>query len=239
MGAASKAGRRNGTSHTNSNTNGTNVSQNSTIPLPLCARRHPNPGLGSGITESGCHKAPRRYAPRRARWVGQRPGGQGRTLGDSSFLPWLGKQLAVHPVWPGSLVLQLREGDVLGRVDQLSAFGDALRDLEIRIALEHFGASTDADTRRMLAEMRPDYVKIARELTVGLHHSATPSLRLNGLLGQAKEVGAYTMASYVEDADGLALLWQAQIDLVQGNFIRQPEEELRYELEFPGLDDAG
>lgn len=161
------------------------------------------------------------------------------SLGDSSFLPWLGKQLAVHPVWPGSLVLQLREGDVLGRMDQLSAFGDALRDLEIRIALEHFGASTDADTRRMLAEMRPDYVKIARELTVGLHHSATPSLRLNGLLGQAKEVGAYTMASYVEDADGLALLWQAQIDLVQGNFIRQPEEELRYELEFPGLDDAG
>lgn len=160
------------------------------------------------------------------------------SLGDSSFLPWLSKRLAAHRVWPGSLVLELREGDVLGRMDQLSAVGDALRDLEIRIALEHFGTSTDADTRRMLAELRPDYVKIARELTVGLHHSGTPSSRLNGLLGQAKEVGAYTMASYVEDADGLALLWQAQVDLVQGNFIRQPEEELRYELEFPGQDDA-
>ena len=161
------------------------------------------------------------------------------SLSDSSFLPWLRNRLGEHPVRPGSLVLELRESDILRRLDQLSDFGAALRDMEIRVALEHFGASTDADTRRMLAELRPDYVKIARELTVGLHHSPDDLLsRLTSLLGQAKEVGAYTMASYVEDADGLALLWQAQIDLVQGNFIWQPEEELRYELEFPGDDDV-
>ncbi|MGM0554219.1 MAG: EAL domain-containing response regulator [Pseudomonadota bacterium] len=160
------------------------------------------------------------------------------SLADPGFLPWLRKGLEQHPVRPGSLVLELREADVLAQLDQMPAFRDALHDLELGIALEHFGASTDADTRRMLAELRPDYVKIARELTMGLHHAATPSARLVPLLVQAKEVGAYTMAGYVEDADGLALLWQTQIDLVQGNFIREPETELRYELEFPGQPEA-
>ena len=160
------------------------------------------------------------------------------SLADPGFLPWLRKGLEQHPVRSGSLVLELREADVLARLDEMQTFRDALHDLELGIALEHFGASTDADTRRMLAELRPDYVKIARELTMGLHHAATPSARLVPLLGQAKEVGAYTMAGYVEDADGLALLWQTQIDLVQGNFIREPETELRYELEFPGQPEA-
>lgn len=75
-------------------------------------------------------------------------------------------------------------------------------------------------------------MKVARPLTHGLHDAADKLARLEPLLNIARASGARTMAAYVEDVDGLALLWQSQIDLVQGNFLRQPDEELRYDIEF-------
>jgi EAL domain-containing protein (putative c-di-GMP-specific phosphodiesterase class I) len=153
------------------------------------------------------------------------------SLRDPELVGWLGRILADAALPPRALVLQLAEEDIVADPEQAERVTGALRDIQVGVAVEHFGLASDQPTQ-LLRRLRPDYVKVARPLTHGLHDAADKLARLEPLLNIARASGARTMAAYVEDVDGLALLWQSQVDLVQGNFLRQPDEELRYDIEF-------
>ncbi|WP_026279019.1 EAL domain-containing protein [Thioalkalivibrio sp. ARh3] len=153
------------------------------------------------------------------------------SLRDQELPGWLGRTLAHAGLPARALVLQLAEEDIVAEPEQAERITEALRDIQVGIAVEHFGLSSEQPTQ-LLRSLRPDYVKVARPLTHGLHDAADKLTRLEPLLNIARASGARTMAAYVEDVDGLALLWQSQVDLVQGNFLRQPDEELRYDIEF-------
>lgn len=153
------------------------------------------------------------------------------SLRDQDLPDWLGRILARAALPPRALVLQLAEEDIVADPEQAERITGALRDIQLGVAVEHFGLSSEQPAQ-LLRSLQPDYVKVARPLTHGLHDAADKLMRLEPLLDIARASGARTMAAYVEDVDGLALLWQSQIDLVQGNFLRQPDEELRYDIEF-------
>ncbi|PYG02819.1 EAL domain-containing protein (putative c-di-GMP-specific phosphodiesterase class I) [Thioalkalivibrio sp. ALE21] len=153
------------------------------------------------------------------------------SLRDQELPAWLGRTLAHAGLPARALVLQLAEEDIVAEPEQAERMTEALRDLQVGIAVEHFGLSSEQPAQ-LLRSLRPDYVKVARPLTHGLHDAADKLTRLETLLNTARDSGARTIAAYVEDVDGLALLWQSQVDLVQGNFLRQPDEELRYDIEF-------
>ena len=38
------------------------------------------------------------------------------------------------------------------------------------------------------------------------------------------------IAAYIEDAQSLGVLWQAQVELVQGNFVQQPDEVIQHQV---------
>ncbi len=153
------------------------------------------------------------------------------SLRDQDLAGWLGRILAQAALPARALVLQLAEEDIVADLQQAERITGALRDIQVGVAVEHFGLSSQQPTQ-LLRSLQPDYVKVARPLTHGLHDAADKLTRLEPLLNIARASGARTMAAYVEDVDGLALLWQSQIDLVQGNFLRQPDEKLRYDIEF-------
>ncbi len=153
------------------------------------------------------------------------------SLRDQDLAGWLGRILARAALPSRALVLQLAEEDIVADPEQAERITGALRDIQVGVAVEHFGLSS-RQPAQLLRSLQPDYVKVARPLTHGLHDAADKLVRLEPLLNIARASGARTMAAYVEDVDGLALLWQSQVDLVQGNFLRQPDEELRYDIEF-------
>jgi multidomain signaling protein FimX len=122
-------------------------------------------------------------------------------------------------------VLELRESDVRTHSDRVRNLIEGLHALGVPVAMEHFGVA--ADSVRLLRELKPSYIKVDRSLTDDLCARSEQRDRLQQLVSQAKSHHVQTMAGYVEDAGGLAVLWQSGVVLVQGHFLDHPGPEIR------------
>lgn len=71
-----------------------------------------------------------------------------------------------------------------------------------------------------MTTMGADYVKFAPEFAIGLANDSDRQTRLLRLIKQAQNHKVKTIATGVEDARSLALLWRSGIDYVQGNFLQ-------------------
>ena len=150
------------------------------------------------------------------------------TLLDPDFDTWFRNTLQRFQPEPESLVLQVSAADVIanpGRVRELLVL---LHELSVRIAMEHFGLHEDSI--RLIQELKPDYIKLHSQLTRGLSAQSRELVNLQRLLHQAQAHGVKTMAAYIEDADGLALLWRSRVDLIQGNFLKQPDPVISHDI---------
>lgn len=151
------------------------------------------------------------------------------TLQDQSFREWLEATLNRRQPKPGTLVLEISAADVMLQPARLQVLLEEMRAISVPVAMEHLGV--DEDAVRLLQELHPDFVKFQASVTAGLAPNTHALERLRHVLALAQSRGIKTMAAYVEDAAGLAVLWQSRFDLIQGNFLRQPEQELDHDID--------
>jgi EAL domain-containing protein (putative c-di-GMP-specific phosphodiesterase class I)/FixJ family two-component response regulator len=143
---------------------------------------------------------------------------------DDGFVAWFGRTLRSVVVHPHTCVLELCESDVLPNLERVGNLIDTLHDLDVDVAVEHFGVVVDPI--RLLQELKPGYMKVDRTLTHELTARPEQRDRLQQLVRQAQYHGVKTMAGYVEDPGDLTALWQSGVALVQGNFLNHPEPEI-------------
>ena len=151
------------------------------------------------------------------------------TLLDRGFEEWLETSLGRLQPKHGSLVLQLSAPDVMAHPARVQELMEKMRSIGLPVVMEHLGI--DDDSVRLLQELRPDFVKFHAAVTRALAPNTHELERLRYVVTQAQSYGVRTIAAYVEDANGLALLWQSRFDLIQGNFLRQPNPDLSHYIE--------
>lgn len=152
----------------------------------------------------------------------------GASLSESDFFSWLKTTLEQFSPAAKSVVLQVSEVDVISYPSLVKQLILLMHEYDLQVAMEHFGARSDAV--RLLRALQPDYVKLDRSLTMGLQYQPQQQEELRRILHAAQTQGVTTMAAYVEDASGLALLWQARVDLLQGHFLAHPESFPQYNI---------
>ena len=81
----------------------------------------------------------------------------------------------------------------------------------------------------MLASLPTDFVKLAPELAAGLADDEAKQKELAQLVAAAQEAGVKTIATGVEEARTLSVLWTAGVDYVQGNFLQKPSPTVETE----------
>ena len=150
------------------------------------------------------------------------------TLQDPGFRDWLKVTLDRLRPRPGTLVLEVSAADVLRHHKRAQVLLEEMRSIQVPIAMEHLGVDEDAVS--LLQELRPEFVKFQAAVTSGLSTDTHALERLHHVLALAKSRGIKTMAAYVEDANGLAMLWQSRFDLIQGSFLSHPEQELHHDI---------
>lgn len=150
----------------------------------------------------------------------------GASVADPGFAEWLEAMLAKVSVQPRSCVFEISEATLLvvpRRTEQLlrrvcaAGYGTAL---------EHFAAAEES--LALLPNLPLDYVKLDRSLTANLATNPGRQNWMRELVHRIRSSGPRLIAGYVEDAQSLGLLWQAEIELVQGNFVQQPDEWLHH-----------
>jgi EAL domain-containing protein (putative c-di-GMP-specific phosphodiesterase class I) len=90
------------------------------------------------------------------------------------------------------------------------------------VALDDLGAGWAS--MQSLRELRPDLVKLDREMLLGLSLDASRQRMVSALIDFAHELGVNVVAHGVEDADDLASVVSLGADSVQGYLIGEPAE---------------
>jgi diguanylate cyclase (GGDEF)-like protein len=141
---------------------------------------------------------------------------------DNSFPEWLAMQLRQSRADPHRLCLQFTEEDLAANVLRLKQLVPQLRQLQVRVAVEHFG--TRPEPLSLLSGLTLDYLKIDGSLMQGLAGNAAQQERISAITGAAARMQMQTVAERIEDANTMAVVWQLGVQYIQGYLVHAPEE---------------
>jgi EAL domain-containing protein (putative c-di-GMP-specific phosphodiesterase class I) len=96
------------------------------------------------------------------------------------------------------------------------------------VALEHYGCSSQA---QIIRHLPVDIVKIDGSLINNLASSKEHQEKVRSIIALARTLEKQCIAEQVDDPGSLAILWQFGVDLIQGNFVQEPNRELEYNFE--------
>jgi EAL domain-containing protein (putative c-di-GMP-specific phosphodiesterase class I) len=116
--------------------------------------------------------------------------------------------------------------DALSAPDEARRFCLQVRELGFELALTHFGCSLDPF--RILGQVQADYVKLDRSLLQHVNLDADQRERLHEVVSTLHAQGVRVIAPMVEEIEVLPLLWQSNVNFVQGNCLQQPSQSMEF-----------
>lgn len=119
------------------------------------------------------------------------------------------------------IVLEFNALERLGNPRQLAQVRARANHYGFRIAADNFGTG-EAGLKR-LAVLRPEFVKLDRELISGIHNSVRRQAMTLGVLASCKALGVTVIASGVELAAEAAWLSEAGVEGFQGYYFGRPQ----------------
>jgi diguanylate cyclase (GGDEF)-like protein len=150
------------------------------------------------------------------------------TLMSRTFLPWLSDKLRAGRIPADLLMLQFSEVDLHNSPTQVLAFCKGLRELNVRIAISHFGCALDPFS--LLDTSGAEIVKLDETVVRDILYSTQQKTNVQRLIQNLHNRGLLVIAPQVEDMDVLPVLWEAGTDFVQGYCLQRPSDEMNYEF---------
>lgn len=151
------------------------------------------------------------------------------SLTDIEFLPWVTERIKSLRLDADSLVFTLNESTALNYLKQAKVTLQGLRSINCRVGLENFG--TEQNMFQSLKHLDVNYLKIDSSLALNLKDSIENQEKLKVIAEEANAKSIMAIAAFVEDANSMAMLWQSSVSFIQGNFLQQPDSELKYEFD--------
>jgi len=149
-------------------------------------------------------------------------------LADPDLPAWIHGKLNEYRLAGSSVVFEIQELDATNDLKSAISFIKAMKDLQCKVALEHFGKNIQP---QFLKHVSADILKIDGLLIENLAGNREDQSRVKALIELAHESDIQCIAECVDNPGSLALLWQYGVDLIQGNFIQEPDRELAYDFE--------
>ncbi|GGG50644.1 protein FimX [Pseudohongiella nitratireducens] len=153
------------------------------------------------------------------------------SLTSQTLLVWLTRELEKYRQGPEKLILQISEPDSLNALERVRQFTENAIGLGFEISISQFGCSLDP--LRLVDQLNVTYAKLDK---VMLHHidmDAPQRERLQDVVNHLHSKNIRVIAPLIEDIELLPLLWQLDINYVQGYALQTPSEQLETGLFVP------
>lgn len=121
---------------------------------------------------------------------------------------------------PTRLVFEVVETERIPDLARLRHILDYYRSRGVGTAVDDMGAGFAS--LQYLAELRPDFVKIDRDLMVRAEHQDDARRDLDMIVGKAKEMGIFVIAEGIETPTQMQLSLDAGVDYMQGFLFARP-----------------
>jgi EAL domain-containing protein (putative c-di-GMP-specific phosphodiesterase class I)/CheY-like chemotaxis protein len=145
---------------------------------------------------------------------------------DHSLLSWIAEQLQELHLPGDKLIFEIKEAYILHRMDSAKQFIGGLKQLHCRTALGHFGS--DTQSLDCLEQLHVNFVKLAGAFVDNLSGDPKSQAMVRAVVQTAHDMGTQTIATFVQDASKMSMLWQCNVDYIQGYFLQAPDQDLSY-----------
>ncbi len=152
----------------------------------------------------------------------------GVTLADRELPDFLAQQLTKHCVAAAQLNFELNESEAVTRLTDAKPMFEKIRELGCGLTLDHFG--TGLNPFQLLKHLPAGWIKLDRAITRDLAKNPEGMEKLRKIITLARNKDLNVIASYIEDAQTLAFIWQANIVYVQGHFLQPPSTTMQYDF---------
>lgn len=154
----------------------------------------------------------------------------GPSLEDETLLLFICDCLRDYEAKGPWVTFQCNDNDARSHMQQLQKLSDGLKKIKCKLCIDHFGLAKKPEA--ILSGLPLDYVQFDPSFLHGLSEDQDKQDNLNQLneLVQARNVK--TIASGVEEASSLAILWTIGVNYIRGYFIQEPTQTISYD--FPG-----
>ncbi len=148
------------------------------------------------------------------------------SLTDKNTLLWICDCLREFEARGGWLTFQIREKHAREHLKPTVKLIDGLKKIKCQIAIDHFGLQPNPEA--LLNHLEVDFAKLAPSFVRELNSNQQKQDELNGLNEAILNQNIKTIATGVEDANSLTVLWTVGVGYIQGYFLQEPSESIEY-----------
>lgn len=146
----------------------------------------------------------------------------GATILDPAFPEWLADQLRAHQVVGTGLVMDFPLSNLSHDLKAAKALVGALHQMDIAICISQFPEKSAAF--KLLRYVSGDYIRIAKRLLKSDRQT------IMTVVNEAHNAKAKVIISHIDDPRSIDLHWSSGGDLLQGDFIQPPIDNLDYDF---------
>lgn len=152
------------------------------------------------------------------------------TYRNASFMETLVNELKFYNIDASLLVFQISFSDVKIEPTILKNFITVVKKkCGCQVAFDQIGFSQITD--KVLKEYYVDYLKIDGTFSQNLLNNEESQRVIKEIIEVTRRNNVKTIAKSVENANTLALLWNIGIDAVQGYFLQEPSDIMRFDFD--------
>lgn len=149
-----------------------------------------------------------------------------QSLKDQDTLLWICDCLREFDARGGWLTFQIHETHARNNLQRMTQLIEGLKKIKCQIALDHFGMMPKPEL--LLNHLNVNYVKFASSFVQEINSNQEQQDELHRLNALAASRGVKTIATAVEDANSLTVLWTVGVGYIQGYFLQEPSEDIDY-----------
>ena len=148
------------------------------------------------------------------------------SISSTDFLPWLTQQLSAKRMSANRIVLQISELDIISAPERLTQFCNQLRELQIPLSITHFGCTLSPF--QYLPNTGVNFVKLDKSLLDNIGTDPAQREKLKTIVDSLHARGLLVIAPMIDHIDVLPLLWDADVNFVQGNCLQEPSDKMDF-----------
>ncbi len=149
-------------------------------------------------------------------------------LNDDGLLLWICDALREFTAKGPWVTFQVSDKNARENLAATQLLAEGLQKIKCPLAIDHFGKNDDPE--KLLDLLPIKYIKFAPDFMHDLANNQEKQDTLNTINKLAHSFGIKTVATGVEDASSLAILWTIGINYIRGYFLQEPSHSFDYDF---------
>lgn len=150
------------------------------------------------------------------------------SLEDNTTLLWICDYLRDTKTKGSWIIFQVSEDKIRTHIKEAKRLFEGLKKINCQLTIDHFGEVQKSES--LLKHLPIDMVKFHGSFMQNLAKDQNKQDRLNELNAMVQESGVKTIATMVEEANTLPILWNVGVNYIQGYFVQEPSETINYDF---------